>query len=246
MEKQRQYANHAKTFSLHQTFGPAISEAAEPAAPRPAVSNCRIPLAGLRRGLARSSNPYSIESQVSTEWMHVPTAENQMPGIPIKPLVLSELQRQLNHELGAAHAYHAISVWCAEQHFQGFASFFEKQASEERLHAQKIIRHLLNRGILPELGSIPAPQGRFESILEVAKQAQSLEQKNTAGINSAYQVAFTEADLPAQVLLHWFINEQVEEEAWADELVARVTRAACSGGLSDLDRHIERYLGGQS
>jgi hypothetical protein len=52
VEKQRQYANHAKTFALHQTFGPAISEAAEPAVPRPAVSNCRIRLAGLRRGLA--------------------------------------------------------------------------------------------------------------------------------------------------------------------------------------------------
>jgi hypothetical protein len=51
-KKQTQYANHAKAFTPDQNFGPAISEAAEPASPRPALSNCRIPLAGLRRGLA--------------------------------------------------------------------------------------------------------------------------------------------------------------------------------------------------
>jgi ferritin len=169
-----------------------------------------------------------------------------MPGIPIKPSVLSELQRQLNREIGAAHSYQALSVWCAEQQFKGFASFFEKQAAEERLHAEKIIRHLLDRGALPELGSISAPKGRFDSILEAAQHAQSMEQTNTAGINSAYDVAMREADLPAQVLLHWFINEQVEEEAWADEMVTRVARAGCPGGLSDLDRHIERYLASES
>ena len=169
-----------------------------------------------------------------------------MPGIPIKPSVLFELQRQLNHELGAAYSYQALSVWCAEQHFKGFASFFGKQAAEERVHAEKIIQHLLGRGVLPELGSISAPKGRFDTILEAAQHAQSMEQTNTAGINSAHQAAIREADLPAQVLLHWFINEQVEEEAWADEMVARVARAGCPGGLSDLDRHIERYLAGES
>jgi ferritin len=161
---------------------------------------------------------------------------------PIKASVLGELQRQLNQELGASHNYQALSLWCEEQHFKGFASFFEKQAAEERLHAQKISDHLLDRGILPELGSIPAPKGKFENILELAEHAQTMEQTNTAGIHQAYEAAIREPDLPAQVLLHWFIKEQVEEEAWADEMVTRVARAGCSGGLSDLDRHIERYL----
>jgi ferritin len=33
-----------------------------------------------------------------------------------------------------------------------------------------------------------------------------------------------------------------KEEAWCLEMVERVERASCAGGLSDLDRHIERYL----
>jgi ferritin len=44
--------------------------------------------------------------------------------------------------------------------------------------------------------------------------------------------------------MHWFINEQVEEEAWAAELVDRVKGATCAGSLSDLDRHIEKLLAG--
>ena len=50
-------------------------------------------------------------------------------------------------------------------------------------------------------------------------------------------------DYPAQVLMHWFIKEQVEEEAWAAELVDRVQAATCAGSLLDLDRHVEKLLG---
>ena len=69
-----------------------------------------------------------------------------------------------------------------------------------------------------------------------------MEHQNTSGINSAYETALHEKDYPAQVFLQGFINEQIEEEAWADEMVERVTRANCAGGLGELDRHIERYL----
>ena len=44
------------------------------------------------------------------------------------------------------------------------------------------------------------------------------------------------------MLMHWFINEQVEEERWSTEMVERVQSATCAGSLSDLDRHIDRLL----
>jgi ferritin len=165
-----------------------------------------------------------------------------MPRIAIKPAVLAELQRQFNHELAAAHAYTALAVWCVQQNFKGFARYFYRQSAEERVHAQKFVDHLLDRGTLPECRALPAPKVQFQDLLAVARHAQAMEQANTAGVNSAYEAAVREGDYPAQVLLHWFINEQVEEEDWADEMVDRVVGASCAGGLSDLDRHIERYL----
>jgi len=165
-----------------------------------------------------------------------------MPGIAIKPRVLTELQRQVNDELGAAQSYLALSIWCDAQNLKGFAAYFSTQAFEERTHAQKFIDHLLDRGVMPVLTALPAPQSHFAGLLELARRAQAMEQANTVGINACYTAALADADYPAQVLLRDFIGEQVEEEAWADEMVDRVERASCAGSLGELDRHIARYL----
>ena len=167
-----------------------------------------------------------------------------MPNSKISPKVLAELNRQLNQELNAAQEYLALSFWCKLRNFTGFTGFFATQSAEEREHAAKFARHLLDRGTAPELAAIPAPKQVYKTLLEVALRAQAMEQANTQGIHAAYEAALAAKDLPAQVLLHWFINEQVEEEAWAAEMVDRVQGATCAGSLSDLDRHIERYLAG--
>ena len=161
--------------------------------------------------------------------------------IPAK--VLTELNRQLNYELGAAHSYRALSLWCADQNLKGFAAFFAKQTGEEHEHAGKIMEHLLDRGAQPELAAIAAPKQSYKSLLEIAQQAQAMEQSNTQGVNAVYEAALAAKDYPAQVLMHWFINEQVEEEAWTTEMVGRAQAATCAGSVSDLDRHIEKLLG---
>jgi ferritin len=165
-----------------------------------------------------------------------------MPRASISPAVVAELSRQLNHENTAAYGYQAMALWCEDRNFNGFARYFYKQSSEERAHARKFTDHLLDRGVLPELTALAAPRGQFASLMDVARHAQAMEQENTAGINVCYEVALREKDYPAQLLLHWFISEQVEEEDWAQEMIDRLARAECPGGLAELDRHIERYL----
>jgi len=156
--------------------------------------------------------------------------------------VVEELNRQFNQELAAAHSYLALSVWCDVRNFKGFGKFFVKQSGEERAHAERILKHLTDRGETAKMTGVPAPKQDFKSLLEIAQQAQSQERANTLGVNAAYEAAIEAKDYPAQVLMHWFINEQVEEEDWSTEMVERVQTASCAGSLSDLDRHIERYL----
>jgi ferritin len=191
--------------------------------------------AGKEWALASCGGLRHIERVQNANTIHMTT-------IPAK--VLAELNRQINHELSAAHSYRALSLWCNDQNLKGFAGYFSKQAGEEQEHAGKIIAHVLDRGEVPELASIAAPRQKFKSILEVAQHAQSMERNNTDGINAVYEAALAAKDYPAQVLMHWFITEQVEEEAWCVEMVERVQAANCAGGMSDLDRHIERYLDG--
>jgi ferritin len=165
-----------------------------------------------------------------------------MPASSIPQPVFTELNRQLNHELAAAQAYLALSIWSQASTLKGFASFFAKQAGEEREHAGKIIRHLLDRGEVPVLAAVASPRQEFGSLLEVAQHAQEMERANTKGIHAVYAAALAATDYPVQVLMHWFIGEQVEEEAWTGEMVERVRGATCAGSLQDLDRHLEKVL----
>ncbi len=160
------------------------------------------------------------------------------------PSVVEALEKQLTHELYAANCYLAMAYWCSVNDWDGFAKFFHKQAGEEREHAAKMLNHLVDRAVLPRIGALPAPRHEFPALIEVARTALALERTNTAGINAAYAVALEHKDYPSQVMLQWFINEQVEEEAWCAELIDRVAAANCAGGLAELDRHIVKYLTG--
>jgi ferritin len=160
----------------------------------------------------------------------------------VLPKVVMELNRQFNLELDAAQAYFALAIWCDARNLKGFGQYFLKQADEERKHAEKILRHLSERGVTAQLTALAAPKQEFETLLEVAQQAQAHERANTAGIYAAYEAALAAKDYPAQVLMHWFINEQVEEESWTVEMIERIQAATCAGSLSSLDSHIEKHL----
>lgn len=163
----------------------------------------------------------------------------------LNPVVVSLLEKQLTHEFHAAQVYTAMAYWCDVQHWGGYSRFFHKQAAEERSHAARILQHLADRDVVPQIGALAAPQKDYEDLEECAKAAYDLERENTRGIHEAYGAAVKHGDYPAQVLLHWFISEQVEEEAWSDKLVTKTKRASCAGALQYLDRHLEKELSGE-
>lgn len=160
--------------------------------------------------------------------------------------VIAALEKQAGHEFLASQNYVALSYWCEAHQYSGFARFFKKQAGEELEHAHKILKHLADRDVLPKIGAVAAPAGDFKNLTDVAQAAYDFERANTAGIHAAYEAALAEKDYPAQVMLHWFISEQVEEEAWSDKLLVKTREANCAGALSTLDRHIEKILAGDA
>jgi len=153
------------------------------------------------------------------------------------------LDAQMNHEFLAASAYRALSIWCAAHDFDGFASFFKSQAEEEIEHAEKLMEHLLDLGEFPVLSGQAKPICCFGSLLDTAKMALELEELNTKGIIGVYEKAVAVKAYPTKILMEWFIDEQVEEEAWANKMVTLVERASCAGALYSLDRHIVKDLG---
>jgi len=161
----------------------------------------------------------------------------------LKKELIQALEKQATHELTAAMAYLAIANWCASQDYQGFAEFFKNQYKEELEHAEKFQHHLLERGVNPVTGATLPPVCEFENLQVVAKTALQLEQENTRGIVSCFELAQKLGDYPAQFLLQWFIEEQVEEEAWANSMVTHTARLTCAGALLNLDRHAVKIFG---
>jgi len=156
--------------------------------------------------------------------------------------LVTTLNNQSDHERFASVSYHALALWCEAASYDGFAEFFHKQTREETEHTAKLHAHLLDRGVTPVLGALPSPHQQFADLLEVAQHAFELEKENTRGIHAAYEVALKVGDYPAQVLLQWFIAEQVEEEAWTDKLLTLLKRAGCAGAEANLDRHIMKIF----
>jgi ferritin len=73
----------------------------------------------------------------------------------------------------------------------------------------------------------------------VFQQALAHEQHVTQLINSLYALAVKENDYPAQVLLQWYISEQVEEEKNATNIVEQLKRIGNDGSaLLILDREL--------
>jgi len=132
------------------------------------------------------------------------------------------VNEQINKELFSSYLYLSMAAYFEDKNLPGFARWLRVQEVEEREHGMKFYDFLVDRGGRVELKAIAAPQKEWKSSLEVFKEVQAHETHVTASINALYELALKEKDYPAQVLLQWFISEQVEEEKNAADIVAQL------------------------
>lgn len=151
----------------------------------------------------------------------------------------SELVAQIGMEFGAAHSYLSMSAWLAGQSLDGFASWMRHQSEEETAHGMRILDHLLERGVPVALPAIPEPQSEWGSPLAVAEASLAQEREVTAAIGRLIDTARAAGDHAADLMLQWFVAEQVEEEASIGSLVDRLRLAGDSGAaLLTLDAEL--------
>jgi len=136
----------------------------------------------------------------------------------INPIVLAELNKQVQHEQSNAHIYEGVALYFAALDLHGLAAWFYKQSSDERGHGARIIKHLIERNASVALGAIPEPRVAFANPLDAVQSVFELEHDTTIRIYRLFELARAEKDYPVEILLQWFITEQVEEEEWATEL----------------------------
>jgi ferritin len=149
------------------------------------------------------------------------------------------MNRQIGAELASAHLYLAMSAYCEAESLPGSAHWFRIQADEERAHAMRFFRNVVDRGGRVRLEGLDAPPAAFGSPREAFERALEHEREVTSMIDALYALAVRHDDYASQVFLQWFVQEQVEEEKQAAELVQMLsTLGDDPASLLMLDREL--------
>ena len=151
--------------------------------------------------------------------------------------LISKVNKQVGNEFGASLQCVSIASHFEAQALTGLARFFFRQADEERDHAMKFVRFVVDAEGQLEIPAIPAPKASFTAAKEAVELALTWEQEVTRQIYDLVDIAKEDSNYIAIRFLDWFVNEQFEEVNTMSDLVQVVERAGEDGLL-----HVEEFL----
>ena len=132
------------------------------------------------------------------------------------------INAQINAELWSAYLYLAMSLDAESKGYKGVANWFYVQFQEEQAHARIFMNYLNSRDAKVELLPIDAVPSTWDSILDMYKQTLEHEKKVTSLINDIAAIANEDKDFASINRINWFIDEQVEEEESARDMIFTV------------------------
>lgn len=146
---------------------------------------------------------------------------------------------QINAELWSAYLYLSMSMDCEAKGYKGIANWFYVQFQEEQDHARIFMNYLNSRGEKVVLLPIAEVKTEWDSVLDMYKDTLNHEKKVTAMIHNLAAIAQQDRDYASVNRIVWFIDEQVEEEEAAREMIT--TFEAVEGnkyGMYMLDKEL--------
>ena len=143
----------------------------------------------------------------------------------IHPELVKAFNEQIGHEFGASMQYVSIAAHFQRNQLTLLAKLFYEQAEEEREHAMKFVKYLLDTKGELQIPSVPAPTPSFSSAEDAVAAAYRWEEEVTKQISALMDLAVKENDYIAQSFLQWFIDEQLEEMAKMDRLLSVIRQS---------------------
>ena len=132
------------------------------------------------------------------------------------------INAQVNAELWSAYLYLAMSLDAESKGYKGVANWFYVQFQEEQAHARIFMNYLNSRDAKVTLLPIDPVPASWDSVLDMFRQTLEHEKKVTSLINNLAFIATDDRDFASINRLNWFIDEQVEEEESARDMIAAV------------------------
>ena len=155
----------------------------------------------------------------------------------MKANVRKIINQQIKDELYSAYLYQAMSAWADNQGMKGLSIWMDVQAKEEADHARGLYNYILEQGEKVELQAIDKPPADFASVKAILDATLKHEKFITGKINDIYALAEKEKDYATMSFIKWYIDEQVEEEASANELIDKL-KLAGEKGMYLLDQEL--------
>ena len=158
----------------------------------------------------------------------------------IKEKVAQALNQQFNKEMFSAYFYLGMSAHSESMGLRGAAHWFMAKYMEEQDHAMKIYRYVLDQGAEVTLDSVDKPDQNWASLAQMLERTLEHERLVTESVNNLMDVAIDERDHATQIFLHWFVTEQIEEEATVNDLISRLKLVGGKDeGLYLIDNELE-------
>jgi ferritin len=158
----------------------------------------------------------------------------------IKEQVAEALNQQFNKEMFSAYFYLGMSAHSESIGMRGAAHWFMAKFVEEQDHAMKIYRYVLEQGAEVRLYSVDEPDQDWNGLAEMLERTLEHEKIVTQGVNDLMDVAVEARDHATQIFLHWFVTEQIEEEATVGDLISRLKLVGGKDeGLYLMDNELE-------
>lgn len=129
------------------------------------------------------------------------------------------INAQINAEMWSAYLYLAMSMDATDKGYKGVANWFRKQYEEEMEHAFKFVGYLNDQMARVELKPIAEVPTQWESPLHMFEETLKHEKVVTGLINDLYALATKEKDYATTIFMQWYVTEQIEEEANAQEII---------------------------
>lgn len=145
--------------------------------------------------------------------------------------LLAEINTQIKLELDSAYLYLSMAAHFESANLSGFAHWMKEQAEEEQEHALKFYEYIHDRGGRVILQGLDQPPAEFKSPLSVFEEVLEHEKGVTARINLLYSIAVKDNDYASQSFLNWFVDEQVEEEKNASQIVEQLRMVGDAPGM---------------
>jgi ferritin len=149
------------------------------------------------------------------------------------------INAQINREFYSAYLYLGLSAQAETMNLKGTGAWFLAKHGEELAHAMKMYRYLIDQDAPVSLTAVAAPESVGDGVLAIFEGTLAHERQVTRSINDLVDHALAEKDHATHIFLHWFVTEQIEEEATVNDIIGRLRVFGDQGyGLLMIDNEL--------